>query len=123
MARRVLSVGNCGFDHENISKAILQHFQAEVVPVATAAEAEVALRQGGFDLVMVNRVFDADADSGIALIEKVKAIGKYQKLPVLLISNHQDAQTQAQAFGAAPGFGKSQIGKPHMIEALRPFLS
>jgi two-component system chemotaxis response regulator CheY len=122
MAKRVLSVGNCGFDHGNITGAIRQHFRAEVVPAATADEAVSALQQGGYDLVMVNRVFDADADSGLDLIQKLKADEKHRDLPVMLISNYPDAQDEAKQKGAVTGFGKTQVGKPHMLEALRPYL-
>jgi two-component system, chemotaxis family, chemotaxis protein CheY len=121
MPKRVLSVGNCGFDHGNLSSAIHQHFQAEVIPAETADDAVAALQQNTFDIVLVNRVFDTNADSGINLIRQLTTTPQHP--PLMLISNLPDAQAEARAAGAVPGFGKTQVGKPHMIEALRPFLT
>lgn len=122
MTKRVLSIGNCGFDHGNISATIRQSFGAEVIAASTSAEAFAALQDGPYDLVMVNRVFETNGDSGLDLIKRIKTDSQHGQTPVLLISNHADAQEQALALGAVPGFGKTQVGKPHMIEALRPFL-
>ena len=42
---------------------------------------------------------------------------------MLLISNHDDAQEQAIAAGARPGFGKSQIPEPETAEILRDVIA
>ncbi len=34
----------------------------------------------------------------------------------MLVSNHEDAQAEAVAAGALPGFGKASLGQPGMIE-------
>jgi CheY-like chemotaxis protein len=120
-AKRVLSVGNCGADHGGISWA-MRPLGAEVTPAATQAEALERLRQERFHLVLVNRVFDADGDSGMELIRRIKADEELRTTPVMLVSNFADAQEQAVEAGAAPGFGKASLGRPEMAERVKPFL-
>jgi len=43
-------------------------------------------------------------------------------VPVMLVSNYQEAQQQAVGAGAVPGFGKDSLGRPSMIALLKPFL-
>jgi two-component system chemotaxis response regulator CheY len=120
--RRVLSVGNCAFDHGNIARLLQQHFGAEVIPAAGLDEALRWLRSGTFDLVLVNRVLDADGGSGHEVIRQIKSESDLKAVPVMLISNYADAQDQAVALGAVRGFGKSDLSRPETIELLRPFL-
>ena len=120
-AKRVLSVGQCGADHGGISWA-MRAIGAETTAAATQAEALEQLREGTFDLVLVNRVFDADGDSGLDLIRRIKADEALRATPVMLVSNYADAQRQAVEAGAAPGFGKASLGRPEMLDKVRPFL-
>jgi CheY-like chemotaxis protein len=122
MPKRVLSVGNCALDHGTISTAMARDFGAEVLAVATAQEAQAALAAGRFDLAVVNRVFDADGDSGLDFIKQLKGDPKLKQIPVMLISNFPEFQQEAQAAGALPGFGKRMVGTPRMTEILRPHL-
>lgn len=119
MASRVLSVGQCALDHGNVSRVLRSEFGADVVPAATADEALAAVRQGGFALVLVNRIFDADGDSGLELIKRIKA---ESAVPVMLVSNFADAQAQAQEAGARPGFGKAALGAAETLTRLREHL-
>jgi two-component system, chemotaxis family, chemotaxis protein CheY len=121
--RRVLSVGQCGADHYGISSTFRQAFGAEVEQAATQAEALQLLRQEPFALVLVNRVFDADGDSGVDLIRRVKADEALRAVPVLLVSNYADAQREAVEAGAEAGFGKAALGRPEMLDRVRPFLA
>lgn len=121
-ARRILSVGQCGFDHANIARTFRTSFDAEVVPADSADEAMEQLRQASFDLVLVNRVFDRDGTSGLDLVRRLKETPELSQVPVMLVSNFEEAQQKAMAVGALPGFGKSALGKPHLLEQLRPLL-
>jgi two-component system, chemotaxis family, chemotaxis protein CheY len=121
--RRVLSVGQCGADHYGISSTFRQAFGAEVEQAATQAEALQLLRQEPFALVLVNRVFDADGDSGVDLIRRVKADEALRAVPVLLVSNYANAQREAVEAGAEAGFGKAELGRSEMLERVRPFLA
>jgi CheY-like chemotaxis protein len=123
MPKRVLSVGQCGFDHGSIAATLAEHFACEVTPVATAAEAERRLAAGPPpDLVLVNRKFDADGDDGLALIRALKQAPATAAVPVMLVSNYAEYQAQAAAAGAAAGFGKAELARPQTLEKLRPFL-
>lgn len=120
-ARRILSIGQCFADHSSITRTVQKHFDAEVVPAATAAEALAQLRQQTFDLVLVNRVLDADGSSGVDLIKQFKR-DETLKVPVMLVSNYEDAQQQAVASGALPGFGKSALSQPRTLGRLQGVL-
>jgi hypothetical protein len=41
----------------------------------------------------------------------------------MLVSNYDDAQEEAIAAGAAPGFGKSALYGPLVVERVRAFLA
>jgi two-component system chemotaxis response regulator CheY len=120
--RRVLSVGQCGADHGSISRTLQRAFGAEVVAAHSPAEALRRLRAESFDLVLVNRVLDADGSSGLDLIRAVRADEGLGGVPVMLVSNYEDAQEEAVAAGAAPGFGKAALGQPHMLGRVKAFL-
>jgi two-component system chemotaxis response regulator CheY len=120
MSSRILSVGQCGFDHGSISRVLRAEFGAEVEPAATAEEALAALRRGGHALVLINRVFDADGGAGLELIRRIKS--EAPATPVMLVSNFADAQAQAVEAGALPGFGKAALTAPQTLERLRAHL-
>lgn len=119
MARRVLSVGNCGYDHSTLTTALKKHFDVEMYAAASADAAAKALDEDMFDLVLVNREFDSTGESGIELIKKLKPT---VKAPMMLISNFPEAQEEAVAAGAVPGFGKKMVGKPGMVEVVEGYL-
>jgi CheY-like chemotaxis protein len=119
--RRVLSVGQCGADHHKIVR-IVQGFEVEIVPADTTEEALMMLKEGPFALVLVNRIYDGDGSPGMELIRKIKGDPMLRSVPVMLVSNHDDAQREAVAAGAVHGFGKAQYG-PLIAERLRPFLT
>jgi two-component system, chemotaxis family, chemotaxis protein CheY len=121
-AKRVLSVGQCAADHGHISRVFQHSFAAEVVGVDTTVEALEKLRRETFALVLVNRVFDADGASGLDFIKQVKSDEALTPTPVMLVSNYMDAQKQALEMGAAPGFGKAELGARQMIERLKGVL-
>lgn len=123
MAKRVLSVGQCMADHMAISGFLKRQFGAEVETADTADEAMSTLHNGPFDLVLVNRIFDADGGSGLDLVKVIKKDPGTNKLPVILVSNYADAQQRAVDAGAEPGFGKAQLGDPSVADTLRVFLN
>jgi DNA-binding response OmpR family regulator len=121
-AKRVLSVGQCLTDHSQIARTFRQAFGADVLPVDTAAEALHKLRLDRFDLVVVNRVFDLDGASGVDFIRQLKQGKDLAGVPVMLVSNYDEAQASAVVAGAAPGFGKAALGRPEMLARVSPFL-
>ena len=121
--RRVLSVGQCMADHARIAHFLRTTFGAEVVGADTAGEATQKMQHEPFDLVLVNRILDADGDSGIAWIREVQASDQLRKPAILLVSNYEDSQVEAIAAGARPGFGKAALQSPLTITLLGEYLS
>ena len=109
--KRVLSVGQCGADHAAIGWLLRGEFGAEVVPADSAESAIAALRDNKYDLVLVNRVFDRGG-SGLDFITRIKDDDEFKAVPVMLVSNYEDAQQQATARGALLGFGKAALNEP-----------
>src|SRR5437870_9074395 len=93
------------------------------VPGATVASVddESALKDylGQGALLLINRVLDSGfaAESGVELIRQIRA-GKTQAA-AMLISNHEDAQTEAIEAGALRGFGKSQVHSETTAQRVR----
>jgi CheY-like chemotaxis protein len=119
--KNVLSVGQCSADHGSISYTLREHFAARVVRADSADEALRLLEKTRFDLVLVNRVFDADGASGLEFLRAVRS--QAAAPPVMLVSNFADAQREAVEAGAAAGFGKAMLGRPEMLASVRPFLA
>lgn len=122
MRRKVLSVGQCAADDSKLRGVLQGRYPVDVVAVDTAVEAVEAARAGGFVLVLVNRVFDVDGDGGLDLIRRLKADAATAALPVMLVSNYPEAQAEAVALGALPGFGKAALGDTATHERLAELL-
>lgn len=119
----VLDVGQCNMDHGNLSAMLAERFGAAVQRAHTIDEALAALRNAHYDLVLANRVFDADGAEGLDLIRRMQTDPQTRSIPVMLVSNYADAQETAVALGARPGFGKAALDRPETIAVLAPFLS
>jgi two-component system chemotaxis response regulator CheY len=117
-AKKVLSLGQCMADHTGIGWLLRSHFGADVTPAATFEDALAKLRQDDFALVLVNRVLDYDGRSGLDFISQLKGDEHLRELPVMLVSNYDDAQQEAVARGALLGFGKAQLRDPKTVSRL-----
>lgn len=120
--KKILNVGQCGFDHGSITRFLQGHFDAEVSAASTADEALALLRQQAFNLILVNRQFDADGDDGLSFIKTVKSDPQFAEIPVMLVTNYPDYAKRALALGAVPGFGKSELTSPGLVSRLDPYL-
>ena len=120
--KQVLSVGQCGFDHSAIGRFLGQHFEVKVTSSSTAADATKQLSQQTYDLILVNRQFDADGSEGLDFIRQLKASPDLQAIPVMLVTNFREYAQQAESLGAIPGFGKSELGSPTLAKRLAPYL-
>ncbi len=118
--KSVLSVGQCSADHARLSSYLRQHFQVEVTAVESEAEALQRLATESFELVLVNRLFDADGASGLDFIRRLK---KESEVGVMLVSNYEEAQREAVEAGALAGFGKAALGQPATEHCLRQTLA
>ena len=81
------------------------------------------LRVERFDLVLINRKLDADYSDGREIVRSIKQDSELAETPVMLVSNHDEAQQEAVELGAEYGFGKLEYADPRVIERLKPFLS
>ncbi len=122
MTKRVLDVGNCVPDHASIRSLIEDNFDAEVVQAHGPEDALATLRDGGIDLVLVNRKLDRDYTDGLDIIKQIKADADLAATPCMLITNLADHQELAVQTGAELGFGKLEFGKPETRERLRAIL-
>ena len=118
----VLSVGQCGFDHSAIARFLGQHFDVKITSSATATEATRQLKLQAYDLILVNRQFDADGSEGLDFIRQLKAVPDLQPTPVMLVTNFREYAQQAETLGAVAGFGKSELSSPTLAKRLEPYL-
>lgn len=116
---RVALVGHCGPDQWALRSAVGSALPgAEFVSINDEQTLQSSL--GALDLALVNRVLDGrfPSESGIELIGRFAS--KAQPRPaLLLISNFPDAQRDAEAAGAAPGFGKADANTETARSRLR----
>ena len=110
-------------DHSAIGRFLNDHFDAEVDRSDLATETLEAVRSNTYDLVLINRKLDADHSDGLDILKTLKADAKLRDIPVMLVSNYDDAQQSAVAEGAILGFGKSEYGSAEVIERLKEILA
>jgi len=119
---RVLDVGQCGLDHGRIVGLLSARFGAVVHRADVIDEAVDAVAGGKYDLVLVNRIFDADGSEGLEFIKRLKGDTRTALTPVMMVSNYAEAQAAAMAAGAKRGFGKDSFQSPATLEALSSVL-
>ena len=117
-SRRVLDVGQCTPDHLAIAGLLVEHLGAHVDRAHTANEAFKLVATDKYDLVLVNRLLDADGTPGLELIKRLATAQETQATPVMLISNQSDAQDAAVDAGALRGFGKASLYAAATFERL-----
>ncbi len=111
-AKRVLDVGQCGPDHAAIRRVLVARFGVEIDNAFTAEQALQLLRERVYDLILVNRILDLERTEGLDLVRQIKGDAAWARVPVMLISNLEEAQQQAMAAGAVRGFGKNAANDP-----------
>ncbi len=122
MGKRVLDVGNCGLDHEEICQVLEEAFCAQVAEAAGTLDALRMLRSEPFDLVLVNRKLRGSPTGGVELVRRIKSDPALAATPVMLLSDLAEAQQEAEAAGAEPGFGKRDLDRPETRQKLGRFL-
>lgn len=122
MSKQVLDVGQCALDHANITEMLQQYFDVDVKRAHSQQEAVELANETVFDLILVNRLLDRGGSSGIDLIKKLNSNAVARRQPVMLVSNHEDAQRKAIKAGALAGFGKSSLEASGTIELLQQVL-
>ncbi len=122
MKKPVLSIGQCAMDHGNIARMMEKQLGAEVTGADSKKQALDEARQEKFDLVLVNRLLDNDGSPGLDIIRSFKDDAELKKLPIILVSNYEDAQKEAVALGALPGFGKAALEQPQTVLRIKAAL-
>ncbi|MFM7168015.1 MAG: response regulator [Planctomycetaceae bacterium] len=110
--KAVLSVGQCRPDSAAIGHYLRSNFAAEVVTADTAADALRLLAEREFQLVLLNRLLDADGSEGLQILHEIRRQEGWNGIPVMLVSNYAEWQQKAVAAGAVPGFGKAELNRP-----------
>jgi CheY-like chemotaxis protein len=118
MPKRVLDVGQCSPDHATIQSYLTRHFDCEVVQAHGAGDTLQQLKNGRFDLVLVNRKLDTDYSDGIEIIRQIKSDEAIADVPVMLVTNYPEHQDAAIAAGAIRGFGKLEFDHPETRDRL-----
>ncbi len=120
---RVALVGHCGPDCWTLKSAVNWALPgAQILTIGD--ESTLTSSLGTIDLALINRVLDGrfKGESGIALIRRLRADGAAAGIALMLVSNFEEAQRDAEAAGAVPGFGKSDANtekaKRRMREAV-----
>ncbi len=91
-------------------------FDVRVDRARTRAAADEQVTGQRYALILVNRVFFHDGASGHEFLDYLRSIGN--ETPTMLISNYADAQKQAVARGARPGFGKAALHERQTLTLL-----
>ena len=123
MPKRVALIGHCGPDSSFIRLAV-QKAGRDIQVVMTDESAELEkLIDAGVDLLLFNRVLDFgfEEQEGVDVIRRLRA--QHPELKMMLVSNYPEAQAEAVAAGALPGFGKREIGSPRVTELIRDALA
>lgn len=120
--QHVALVGHCGFDSGPLSRLAERIApDAEVVRVNDQKKLDPVATRG--TLLLVNRVLDGRFTVGGSGIDLIRSLSESDDAPaMMLVSNYADAQEQAVAAGALPGFGKSEVGDPATMERLKESL-
>lgn len=119
MPKRVALIGHCGPDSSYLRLTVSRAAKdTRVVMVDDDGELN-RLIADGVDLLLFNRVLDYgfDESEGVAVIRKLRKT--HPNLRMMLVSNYPEAQAEAVAAGALPGFGKREMGSPHVMELIR----
>ncbi len=118
----VLDVGNCDPDHGMIRAMLIEHFDVQVDRVMFVGEALERMQRSDYALVLFNRLVFADGSGGLELVRRAKQDASLARIPVMMVSNYDDAQAASVAAGAEPGFGKMAIGSPQTLRLLARYL-
>lgn len=107
---RIILVGHCGPDAYSLRSAVARAVPGAAVTFAND-DAELRAALPTADLLLINRLLEGNYafSTGVELLRAIAAAGSSGKPAAMLISNYADAQAEAAAAGASPGFGKRDL--------------
>src|SRR4051812_42759128 len=113
MPQQIFLVGHCNIDGPRLQREISTKLpKTDVIRVNSDQDLERAA-DSPQAVLLVNREpvgFDRD---GLDIVRDVRQSRPNTRL--MLVSDFEDAQQEAQQLGALPGFGKSEIGSDSWI--------
>jgi hypothetical protein len=117
-SRTFVLVGHCWADRLGLKSAVEGAVPGARIEKANDMSA-LGGRTGSTAVLLVNRVLDGrfETESGVDLIRRL-AQGEDPPTTVL-VSDYPEAQAEAVAAGARPGFGKSQLHEERTARILR----
>jgi ActR/RegA family two-component response regulator len=123
MSKTIALVGHCGPDSSYLRMTLSAVERGVKIVAADDDESLKHVLETGADLLLFNRVLDYgfSENEGVAVIRKLRQ--HYPNLKMMLVSNYPEAQAAAVAAGAAPGFGKRDLGSARVKEMLRDVLA
>lgn len=119
---RILDVGQCNFDHGRIAGVLAERLGAKVDRAHGLVDARGLMEKTRYDLVLVNRLLDADQTPGLDVIRSLKDDDALAVVPVMLVSNYPEAQQAAVEIGAEMGFGKADLDRDETVGRLATLL-
>jgi hypothetical protein len=117
----VTLVGHCGPDSSFLRMAISSAAPGATITMADTHRELADAVDAKPDLMMFNRVLESgfDDSDGVSLMKQTHA---EHDVKVMMISNFEKTQADAEAAGAVPGFGKGDIGSDKAKQRIRDAL-
>ena len=116
--KEIVLVGHCGFDSQ-----ILRNFATEA---SNGLPTHNCISQEELDtfcredcLLLINRELGGNFKESLGVDLARKLVDGPCPPRVILISNYSEAQQLAEANGAYPGFGKSELNTEHAHDCLK----
>ena len=97
----------------------LQHFDVQVDRSHSTVQAVEAASKKTYDLILINRILDADNSAGMDVLASLKLNPSSAEMPVMIVSNYDDAQKRAIEKGAVAGFGKADLDSEETLAKLK----
>lgn len=119
MSKNIVLVGHCGPDSTYLRMTVAKAAKdVRVLMADDDSQLKDALEQG-VDLILFNRElgYGFQDKMGVDAIRRLRA--SRPEVKTMLVSNYVEAQAEAVANGAFPGFGKREIGSPRVLEVIR----
>ena len=122
MSKRILLVGHCGVDGPRMQREIANFLdEADVLRINSDEDLRQAVGEGA-DLLLINREpIGFEPKMGRDLVRELHK--SYPDTKLMLVSDYDDAQEEAEEAGALPGFGKSIVGTPKFEQTVTQALA
>ncbi|HEX8523761.1 MAG TPA: hypothetical protein VF669_16010 [Tepidisphaeraceae bacterium] len=121
--KKIALVGHCGPDSSFLRMTVKRAEPNVDVLMVDDERDLIQTISDGVDLLLLNRElsYGFHDSFGVDLIKRLRS--KYPNVKLMLVSNYPDAQADAIANGALPGFGKRELGTPRVAQVIREALA